>query len=329
MIPPALSSAAFARREAEGQILAYDGETMGTTWSVRIAAPAISISRPLGAGIRSALDRVVAQMSHWDVASDISRFNRVRSGAWQGVQPEFLTVLDAALAVARESEGAFDPAIGALVDLWGFGPAGKCAAPPAPQAIAQALDGLGWMAIETDSLGLRARHDGSAQLDFSGIAKGFGVDQVADYLIGQGVFHFLVEVGGELRGSGVKPDGQPWWVDLEAPPGLALPLNRVALHQLSVATSGDYRRGFEHEGAHYGHSIDPRTGWPVNNGMASVTVLHPSCMMADAYATAITVLGMEQGLPFAERLGIAAVLVARGDMGAREWLSPALRAMLD
>nr|WP_184015928.1 FAD:protein FMN transferase [Sphingobium boeckii] len=302
---------------------------MGTTWSVRIAAPSGGISQPIGAGIQSALDRVVTQMSHWDQASDLCRFNRVRSDAWQSLPIEFFTVLEAALAVAHESEGAFDPALGALVDLWGFGPAGTRAAPPAPDAIAQARDGLGWRAIAIDRRGLRARHDGSATLDFSGIAKGFGVDQVADYLIGQGILHFLVEVGGELRGCGLKPDGQPWWVDLEAPPGITLPVNRVALHQLSVATSGDYRRHFEHEGARYAHSIDPRTGWPVNAGMASVTVLHPSCMMADAYATALTVLGLDQGCALAERLDIAAILVARGDKGAREWLSPAAMRMLD
>lgn len=310
----------------DGQVVVFDGLTMGTDWSVRAVVPPGSVP-DLAPGIQSVLDRVVAQMSNWEADSDISRFNRSTPGAWQLPPPQFMTVLDAALEVARLSDGAFDPAIGVLVDLWGFGPARPRNAPPTDDAIAAALARSGWTRIEHDMLGLRARRHDRVALDFSGIAKGFGVDQVAAWLAGQGIAHYLVEVGGELRGAGLKPDGQPWWVDLEAPPGLALPVNRVALHGMSAATSGDYRRCFDHGGTRYAHSLDPRTGRPIANGVASVTVLHPRCMMADAWATALTVLGAEAGLALAEAQGIAALIVERQDN--RESMSSTLAAMLD
>ena len=138
---------------------------------------------------------------------------------------------------------------------------------------------------------------------------------------------FLVEIGGELRGEGVRPDGQPWWVDLEPVPGSRLAPLRAALHGLSIATSGDYRRSFAHGGRDYAHTLDPRTGRPLDNGVASVTVLHPSCMLADAWATALTVLG-PAGMALAEREGLAAHMAVRAGTGFVEHLSPALQAML-
>ena len=171
---------------------------------------------------------------------------------------------------------------------------------------------------------------GGVQLDLSAVAKGYGVDRLAFYLKSQGVQHYLVEVGGELRGAGLKPDGQPWWVVLEQVPGAdgaeAADELVLALHGLSVATSGDYRRYFERDGRRYSHTIDPRNGVPIANDLASVTVVHPQCMAADAWSTALTVLGAEQGLRLAERLGLAARFVARS--GA-EHLSTHLRNMLD
>ncbi|MCJ8157255.1 FAD:protein FMN transferase [Sphingomonas sp. LaA6.9] len=306
--------------------MTLQGLTMGTSWSVRLVARPSGVADAMQ-GIERVLDRVVAQMSNWETGSDISRFNRSTPGTWLLPPPEFLTVLDAALEIARLSDGAFDPAIGALVDLWGFGPAGPRKTPPADDAVADALARSGWRRIEHDMAALRARRTATAALDFSGIAKGFAVDRVSEWLAGQGLVHHLVEIGGELRGSGLKPDGQPWWVDLEAPPGVAVPVNRVALHGLSVATSGDYRRWFEHDGRRHAHSLDPRTGRPIANGVASVTVLHPSCMLADAWATALTVLGTEAGLALAEAQGLAARIIERAEQGVREWHSSAFRAM--
>jgi thiamine biosynthesis lipoprotein len=291
---------------------------MGTSWSVRAVDPPVE----LRAEIDGVLARIVAEMSHWEPGSNLSRFNRAEPGRWQPLPPGFAHVLAAGLAIADASGGAFDPAMGALADLWGFGPAGPQPF-PAAAAVAEALARSGHRHIEQD--GARARRTAPAALDFSGIAKGHAVDAVAERLRRLGLSDFLVEIGGELRGEGIKPDGQPWWVDCEAVPGVAAAPLRVALHGLSIATSGDYRRGFEADGRRYGHTIDPRTGRPLDNGIASVSVLHASCMHADAWATALGVLG-PAGMALAEREGLAVRMLVRG---GGEYLSPMLKAMID
>lgn len=294
---------------------------MGTSWSARVVAPPEGIALQ----IQAELDRVVAEMSHWDPTSALSRFNRSEPGRWQPLSPGFAQVLATALDVAGKSGGAFDPAMGLLVDLWGFGPPGPRSGVPGDAEIAAARAASGRAHIEMDDR--RARRTAPAALDFSGIAKGHGVDRVAEMLRSMALPDFLVEVGGELRGEGIKPDGQPWWVDLEPVPGSRLAPLRAALHGLSVATSGDYRRSFTHDGREYAHTLDPRTGQPLENRVASVTVLHPSCMLADAWATALSVLGPD-GMALAEREGLAAHMVLRDGSGFAEHLSPAFRAML-
>ena len=291
---------------------------MGTGWSLSIVSPPDGVLT----GVQAALDRVVAQMSQWERQSDISRFNRLRPGQWQSLPPEFVTVLQAALAVCEASGGAFDPGMGAFSDAWGFGITNVDGVPD-DATIAGPLAGHG--RIELDALTLRARRTGVARLDFSGIAKGFGVDLAADWLLRSGARSFLIEVGGELRGESVKPDGQPWWVDVESPPGSGTLPVRAALHGLSIATSGDYRRWLDADGRRYSHTLDPRTGRPIENGVHSVTVLHRSCMLADAWATALTVLGPAQGIAIADAQGLAAHVIADGG----ERMSAAFSAMLD
>jgi thiamine biosynthesis lipoprotein len=292
---------------------------MGTGWSLRAVSPPANAA----AGVQAELDLVVAQMSQWEPDSDISRFNRAAPGRWQMLPPEFVSVLAAALRVAEASGGAFDPAMGALGDIWGFGAAPPPSGLPDAAVIAALLAARG--SVELYAPGLRARRTGDARLDFSGIAKGFGVDLAAQWLLAQGCRHFVMEVGGELRGHGLRPDGQPWWVDVEQPPGMPLPPLRVALHELAIATSGDYRRWLDAGGRRYGHTLDPRTGRPVENGVRSVTVLHRDCMLADAWATALSVSGPEQGLALADRLGLAVHI----RMPAAEVMSAAFREMLD
>ncbi len=291
---------------------------MGTGWTLLVVAPPAAVAK----GVQAALDRVVAQMSQWEPESDLSRFNRAPIGQWRMLPPEFVAVLKAGLELSEASGGAFDPAMGALSDLWGFGAAPAPERAPPPQVIDAILAAAG--TIELDAPGLRARRTGQARLDFSGIAKGFGVDHAAEWLLATGVRNFLLEVGGELRGEGLKPDGQPWWIDVECPPGAKTAPLRAALHRLSVATSGDYRRWLDAGGQRYGHTLDPRNGMPVRNSVRSVTVLHGSCMIADAWATALTALGPEAGPDLAEREGLAMHMIA----GDAEFLSPALRQML-
>jgi thiamine biosynthesis lipoprotein len=299
-------------------VTSLGGATMGTNWSVRIAGMPDRLSQSVEPAICAVLDRIVAQMSQWAPGSELSRFNRAAPGSWHTLPPEFAHVLGAALDVAARSGGAFDPAMGELADLWGFGPSGpRSSVPPAAATDVRT--------VEFDPLLFRARRSAGAALDFSGIAKGYAVDAVAECLAGLGLEDFLVEIGGELRGHGIKPDGQPWWVDVEQAPGAPVAPIRVALHGLSIATSGDYRRHFEADGRRYAHTLDPRTGAPLDNQVASVTVLHAECMRADAWATALTVLG-PAGAAVAEREGLAMHMVVRG---GGEILSQAFVALLE
>lgn len=321
---------------AGGAIRDFAGRSMGTGWSVRlVAAPADALDH-LQYGLQQQLDAIVAEMSHWESDSDLGRFNRAEAGSWRALPPAFFDVLAFAMEVARDSGGAYDPCAGALVNLWGFGPYGRFDqpgfTPPSADEIAVARTQLAAAGVRLERDGRKALQPGGAQLDLSAVAKGYGVDRLAYYLKTQGVAHFLVEVGGELRGAGVKPDGQPWWVALEQVPGAdasgPAPLV-LALHGLAVATSGDYRRYFELDGRRYSHTIDPRSGMPIANDLASVTVVHGQCMAADAWSTALTVLGAEQGLALAERQGLAARFVARGADGYTEHMTSHLRGMLD
>ncbi|WHO38508.1 FAD:protein FMN transferase [Sphingobium sp. AP49] len=288
---------------------------MGSSWSAHIVDPPADCQ----ARIEAVLTAVIGEMSNWEAGSDISRFNRSPIGQWVMLPPAMMGVLRAGLAMARLSGGAFDPAIGGLVARWGFGPV--LAGGTARSSLAP------WTCIELD--GDYARRTADVALDFSGIAKGYAVDAVAVRLRALDLTNFLVEIGGELRGEGVKPDIQPWWVDIETPVDLSLPVLRVALCGLSVATSGDYRRFRLEGGRRLSHSIDPASATPVDNGIASVTVLHESAMLADAWATAILVLGHEKGMALATRHGLAARLIRRDGTCGLEYMTPALAAMLD
>ena len=313
--------------------LALSGVAMGSAWSARLMLPA-----GVDADLQAELDAVMAQMSHWDETSLLARYNRAPAGSWHALPPQFFAVIDYALAVWESSGGAYDPAAGALVNLWGFGPAGRYDQAgfyaPAAEAIAAVLAVRRSAQPVLDRAGRRLLQPGGAVLDLSAVAKGYAVDCLAACLQRHGIHHYLVEAGGELRGAGVKADGQPWWVAIEGVPdsdsgAAGQPL--LALHGLAVATSGDYRRFFSQAGQRRSHTLDPRSGQPIANGVASVTVVAATCMAADALSTALTVLGPQAGLAHAERHGIAARLLLRGDGAAgaiTELHSAAWRALL-
>jgi len=316
------------------------GLTMGTSWSVRLlesAMPGRAGSADLQQGLQQQLDLVVAQMSHWSEASDLGRFNRAEPGSWHSLPAAFCEVLGFAMHVSQASGGAYDPCAGALVNRWGFGPRHRYDEPgflpPNKETVALLLSQRQRRRLELDLPARRARQPGGLQLDLSAIAKGYGVDRLARYLDSQGIHHYLVEVGGELRGAGSKPDGQPWWVMLEQVDGAdnaqQPPEMLLALHGLSVATSGDYRRFFQDGTARFSHTIDPRSGMPIANQLASVTVVHEQCMAADAWSTALTVLGAEAGMALAEEQGLAARFLQRDGPGFHETLSSHMLAMLD
>ncbi|NHZ98283.1 FAD:protein FMN transferase [Massilia sp. CCM 8734] len=309
------------------------GATMGTTWSARVMAPPDTRPAMLEA-LQRQLDLVVAQMSHWERDSNLSRFNSAPAGNWHRLPDAFFTVLSYALEVAEDSGGAYDPCAGALVNAWGFGARQRyneanfyAPLPAATQAIVARADR---QRLQLDRASRRALQAGGVQIDLSSVAKGYAVDLLARCLEAHGLFHYLVEIGGELRGAGTKADGQPWWVALEGVPGAGEGAGptMVALHGLAIATSGDYRRYFEHGGRRASHTLDPRTGAPIRNDVASVTVLHAECMAADALSTALSVMGPEEGLALAERRKLAARFLLRHDGGLREVVSSAYQELL-
>lgn len=306
-----------------------EGRTMGTSWSATFVGSAAA-AQTLRRAIAAALDRVVAQMSPWETGSALSAFNGGRIGDWHELPREFATVIAEALRIADESGGAFDPTMGPLVDLWGFGPQGRTPTLPSSSDISEHRATCGWRQLEFDASTRRLRRRSACRLDLNGIAKGFAVDLVMTTLRQHGIHHALVEIGGELAGSGLKPDGTPWWVDIDAPtPASGVPALRVALHGLAIATSG-CERFYANAGRQLSHTIDPRSGAPIANAMVTATVLHESCMAADGYATALMVMGVDAAIAFATRHKLAAAIRFHFDATTiDERLSPALQAMLD
>lgn len=311
------------------------GRTMGTTWSVQLQLPAGTAAATLQRGIQAELDRIDGQMSTYQPDSDLSRFNRAPPGSWQALPVEFFDVLQHALQVARESGGAYDPTVGPLVNLWGFGPDRKLRQPPTEAAIAAAKAQVGWWKLKLDPVRRRAWQPGGVYLDLSAVAKGHAVDQVGRYLQRMAVASWLVEVGGELKAHGRKPGGLPWRVGIERPDAAAGAVasadelvRTVTLHDRAMATSGDYRHVFEDHGQFYSHHIDPRTGYPVPHEVASVTVLADDCMQADPLGTTLSVLGAERGMAYAQNHGLAVLMIVRTAQGLEQRLSPALVAEL-
>ncbi len=327
LVPPELPSRGLRRG---GEVVQLCGETMGTTWRLayrdRTGSDVACVTR----AVQAVLDAVVAQMSTWHSGSDICRYNAAPPDSWLTLPAAFATVLERAYDVAERSAGAFDPTIGPLVELWGFGSAASGHRVPGDGEIAEARTRVGWQRATFDAERGRILQPGGVGLDLSSIAKGFGVDEMARCLQALGLDSYLCEIGGELRGCGCKPDGSPWWVRLEVPPGL-VPAQHdsvIALCGKAVATSGNYVRAFDQGGRSYGHTIDPRTGRPVNHALLAVAVVADDCMTADALATAILVLGPDAGLAWATRETVAARLVIAHSDGARLAYTPALSAYL-
>jgi len=306
--------------------LQLGGSALGTTFNVSIVeAPAALDEEALQADILATLAHVDLLASTWRDDSELSAFNADHSIDWIIVSPEFCAALDSALALGRETGGAFDITVGPLVNLWGFGPDGQVLEPPSDEAIATALEGVGSALIETEcDEGLVRKDNPTMYVDLSGWAKGLAVDEVAEMLSEQGFENFLVEVGGEIRVSGHNSEAANWALAIEAPStSQRVSQAIIRVTDTSVATSGDYRNYFEHGGKSYSHTIDPRTGRPVTHNLAAVTVVHDSAAYADAMATALLVLGPQDGPALAQQLELAAYFLIRDASGIREILSPA------
>ena len=304
--PPAKAAAPALQRHA------LNGETMGTRYSAVFFAPAGIDLGAIGTALFTAVDQVDQQMSTWKPDSDLSCLNAAPVHQWHTVPAELLTVLDAAVRVGVQSRGAFDIGVGELVNAWGFGPTGPQPDAPRIRALGQRAHRPASDVLEIDLPQQRVRKQEAIALDLSGIAKGYGVDALARCLDGLGITRYLVGIDGEMRAKGSKPDGQAWAVAIEKPVRHVREVMGVMeLADAAIATSGDYRHWIEVAGKHYAHTMDPTSGRPVSNPLASVTVVMPSCMLADAWATALLVLGVPAATELAQQRGMTALLVWR------------------
>lgn len=299
---------------------ALNGPTMGTRWSALFYAGASCDPEPIRAALQAAVDEVDNQMSTWKPTSDLMRLNASMIAEWQTVPPRLFEVLQLGLEVGKASDGAFDIGMGDAVTGWGFGPEAA-----APKRIAAAMSGPrtpASAALELDPVAGRVRKKASIVLDLNGIAKGYGVDRLADTLTSFGITSGLLGIDGELRALGLLPNGMPWGIAVEAPdPERRAPYAVLSLQDAAVATSGDYRHWVEVQGRLLSHTMDPQKGAPILASPASVTVVAKTCAQADAWATALMVLGPELGAKFAQHHCLDALFMIRNDDGSVRDLS--------
>jgi thiamine biosynthesis lipoprotein len=287
---------------------------MGTRWSALLYAPETFGLVALEAALARAVADIDRQMSTWKPDSDLMRLNAAAPGKWVAMPAELMLVLEKGIEIGRASAGAFDIGLGDLVNAWGFGPSGKA---PDEEAVRRWV-GKGrppaHEVLELDPSGGRARKHAPVTLDLSGIAKGFAVDAMAEVMRDFGIDSALVALDGELKATGTKPDGAPWIVAVEKPDyDMRAPFGAVALHNAAIATSGDYRHWIEIGRSRLSHTMDRASGGPVINDVASVSVICPACMEADAWATALLVLGQGEGRELARRNGLDALFILRSD----------------
>ncbi|MEJ2741401.1 MAG: FAD:protein FMN transferase [Gammaproteobacteria bacterium] len=367
-----------ARIDSEGW--RFTGSTMGTSYTVKVfpSAPSSvsknesSVSKnELAQRITDRLERVNALMSTYQPDSEISQFNRMGVDQPINLSRETYAVLTVSKLVSVMSGGRFDVTVGPLVELWGFGNQGRRETLPSDSEIEARRQGIGFTSLTLQSVTIDSAHvqyqlskSKPVSVDLSAIAKGFGVDQVVGLLRHLGFTRFMVEVGGEVFASGVKPNGEPWRIAVESPTAGVRRVQRiVALQDTAVATSGDYRNFFEYNGKRYSHTIDPSTGRPVTHHLVSTTVMAPAKLKlselewpglkqpglnqpglnqqtlkllesewsfhtawADAWATALLVAGPIEGPKLAERYGLPVIFIARDDAGAyTETITPQAR----
>lgn len=329
-----LAACACAPADPGPAVHELDGATMGTTWAVRVvtadAWPRAEHDR-VGAAIQAALDDVESKMSHYDPSSELSRFNRERSTRPFPVSADTFEVFRHARRLGELTAGALDVTVAPLVDAWGFGPVEPDLFPPDAERLSRAREHVGYAGIELDAAAPALRKaDPAIKADLSAVAKGYGVDRVSAALRGAGFDRYLVEVGGEIVAAGTNHLDRPWRIGIESPAAGGGIQRVVPLRDRAMATSGDYRNRREVEGGWVSHTIDPRTGRPVEHRLASVSVVADRCVVADGLATALEVLGPDDGYALAVEQGWAALFLVRGDDGAiAEHATPAFSALVE
>lgn len=305
-----LALAACKRGAAD---LLLSGQTMGTTYTVVAVEPRGGLNKDdLKAAIGAALLDVDQKMSNWNPTSEISLINALKANTPFSLSPDMLALLQNAQDVHDASEKQFDLTLGPLIELWGFGTKKSTGRVPDSRDVSTAMQSVGQSdALILNNDALTKTHDGT-QMYLSAIGKGFGVDRLGDTVRSFGVANFMVEIGGDIITSGQNAEGMPWQIAIETPDARQRSFLKVlSVSDLGMATSGDYRNYFEQDGVRYSHILDAKTGRPVTHATASVTVLTKNAMLADAWATALLVLGRERGMEIAERQNLAALFIDR------------------
>ncbi|USD64697.1 FAD:protein FMN transferase [Vibrio sp. SCSIO 43136] len=305
------------------------GPTMGTTYNIKYLTTDTSpASADIQVEVDKLLEQVNDQMSTYRPDSELSRFNQSRQSQAFEVSKETALVVNEAIRLNQVTLGALDVTVGPLVNLWGFGPEARPDEVPSDEELAarKAMTGISHLSVEGNTL---SKTLPELYVDLSTIAKGWGVDVVADYLESLGVNNYMVEIGGEIRLKGVNGKQSPWRIAIEKPSVEERAIQEIIEPgDMAIATSGDYRNYFERDGVRYSHIINPQTGKPINHKVVSVTVIDPSCMTADGLATGLMVLGDELGLKVANEHKVAAMMMVKTEDGFKELRSDAYEALM-
>jgi len=319
-------------RKSDSEIARLSGETMGTTWSAAVRpAPDAAGAARLREDLQRHLDRINGLMSTYDPASEISRFNTLAETTWFEISPETAEVVGLAQDISRLTDGTFDISVGPLVELWGFGATPRPTKIPSAFEVAKVLAGVGYQKLQLRSNPPAIRKElPQLQIDLSAIAKGYAVDVLAEQLENRGIDNYLVEIGGELKAAGLRNADTPWRIAIEKPLEDRREVAEVfPLTDTALATSGNYRNFFIEDGERYAHTLDPATGLPIRDRLASVTVLDPSCARADALATALMVMGEERARRFSTEHGIPVYFFIHENEALVTAASPAFGSLLN
>jgi thiamine biosynthesis lipoprotein len=304
----------------DAQLVQLRGPTMGTQYTVKLVVEGDFDDGTANAAIADLLERIENAMSTYRPDSEVSRFNRSASADWFAVSSQVVDVVTASLEVSRLTDGAFDVTVAPLVELWGFGGSTHAGGLPDAVQIAEALRRVGYqkLSVRTDPGAVRKTVP-DLWMNLSAIAKGYAVDQVVEYLERHGINDYMVEIGGEIKTLGNNQKGRLWRIGIEKPAVAERAVRRIITPvDRGVATSGDYRNFFTVDGQRYSHTLNPGTGRPVTHTLASVTVLDETAMRADAFATALLVLGPQEGFSLADKLQLPAYFVIREKQGFSE-----------
>jgi thiamine biosynthesis lipoprotein len=305
-----------------------EGKTMGTTYHIKFYAEQVD-PQAVQAEIDAVLVDINQSMSTYIEDSEINTFNRLDANEVMPISDDFRAVISESMRIGNSTK-TLDVTMGPLIDLWGFGPDKKPTKRPTDEALANMVSNIGIDKLVLNEQGL-AKTVADLELSFSATAKGYGIDKVAELLQSKGITDYMVEIGGELRIAGTKPDNQAWRIAIEQPdanPGERKVHRVLTPGNNGIATSGDYRIFYTMDGETYTHLIDPMTGMPIKHDLVSVTVLHPSAMTADGLATALTVMGMEGAQRYAEQHDLPVYLIAKSAQGLVTYSSPAFKPYL-